>query len=299
MKRNVLSILSAILLIATLLAGSDSAFARPPVQAGAPTMISYQGQVTVNGEPYNGTGYFKFAVVDAGGTSYWTNDGTTGGEPSAAVTLPVTNGLFTVLLGDAGMEPLPASAFAGPERYLRVWFKGDGATFARLTPDQRIAAVPYALQAAQVANSSSQPANCCVYRLSCSGTSPVSGDFAQVGGIGSENEVVGHKVIGPGGEEIIQKTAGQLKWTDVTLWRGLSADRSLWDWRQRVVQGEVVTARCDCTITMLDAEQHEIAKWELVRAWPARLAGPILPTDLDQAPIEEIVLTHEGVVRVK
>ena len=30
-------------------------------------MISYQGLVKVSGVPYNGTGYFKFAVVDAAG----------------------------------------------------------------------------------------------------------------------------------------------------------------------------------------------------------------------------------------
>ena len=86
-------------------------------QAGAPTVVSYQGQVTVGGLPYTGDGAFKFAVVDASGaTNYWANDGTAGGAPGAAVTLPVTGGLFSVLLGE-GMTALPASTIntlAGP-----------------------------------------------------------------------------------------------------------------------------------------------------------------------------------------
>ena len=69
------------------------------------------------------------------------------GQPNAAVSLTVTNGLFNVLLGDAGMTALPASVFSGTTRYLRVWFSSDNIAFALLSPDRRIAAVPYALQA--------------------------------------------------------------------------------------------------------------------------------------------------------
>lgn len=159
MKRSLPIIISILALVAALLAGSGNALARPRQQGGAPAVVSYQGQVAVNGQPYSGTGYFKFAVVDAGGaTSYWSNDGTStaGSEPTAAVSLPVANGLFTVLLGDtslAGMtQPLAATVFGGPEHYLRVWFSADGVTYTQLTPDRRIAAVPYALQAEQAAN---------------------------------------------------------------------------------------------------------------------------------------------------
>ena len=75
--------------------------ARPLLQSGAPQVVSYQGQVTVDGAAYSGAGYFKFAVVNAAGdTTYWANDGTAAGEPATAVQLSVVNGLFNVLLGD-------------------------------------------------------------------------------------------------------------------------------------------------------------------------------------------------------
>jgi hypothetical protein len=105
--------------------------------------------------PYTGDGHFKFAVVNAAGTtSYWSNDGTStgGGAPTAAVPLVVSEGLFSVLLGDttlSGMtQALAADVFSQPDRYLRVWFSTSvGSTFSQLTPDTRIASVPYALQA--------------------------------------------------------------------------------------------------------------------------------------------------------
>lgn len=126
-------------------------------QSGVPTIVSYQGQVSVGGVPYTGTGYFKFAIIDsAGSSSYWSNDSTSvnGSEPTNPITITVTSGLFNVLLGDLtipGMtQPLDA-AFGGPDRSLRVWFSDDNSTFQQLNPDRRIAAVPYALQAQEAA----------------------------------------------------------------------------------------------------------------------------------------------------
>jgi hypothetical protein len=135
-----------------------AAGAAPLAQGGgAPTVVAYQGQVQVNDTPFEGSGHFKFAVVNpAGDTSYWSNDGTSvgGAEPTAAVTLTVSGGLFSVLLGDTALDgmtqALTADAFDEPDRRLRVWFSSDGLTFSQLTPDTRIAAVPYALQAERV-----------------------------------------------------------------------------------------------------------------------------------------------------
>jgi hypothetical protein len=156
-KRGILlSVLIAIATLAALLA-----ITRPiKAQSGAPTVVSYQGLVTVDGAAYSGPGYFKFAVVNpAGSTTYWSNDGssTGGGEPTNAVPLAVSDGLFNVLLGDTAlpnMTTLPASAFDGTDRALRVWFSqtGTAGTFTLLSPDRPIAAVPYALQAEEAKN---------------------------------------------------------------------------------------------------------------------------------------------------
>jgi len=65
---------------------------QPQLPAQVPNLVSHQGRVAVNGVNFNGSGQFKFALVNANGsTSYWSNDGTSsaGSEPAAAVTLPV------------------------------------------------------------------------------------------------------------------------------------------------------------------------------------------------------------------
>jgi hypothetical protein len=118
---------------------------------GAPEVVAYQGEVQVGGSPY---------TINGGGiTSFWSNDGTStgGGAPSAAVQLAVSDGLFAILLGDtsvAGMtQALTADVFNQPDRYLRVWFSTSvGGPFEQLTPDTRLAAVPYALQAQEAAD---------------------------------------------------------------------------------------------------------------------------------------------------
>ena len=143
----------ALLLIFSLARAERNA---APQGVTAPTLVSFQGKITANGSAYGGAGYFKFAVVNAAGTtSYWSNDGTStaGNEPTVSTPLTVSNGLFTVLLGDttqSGMSsPLSASIFAAADRRLRVWFSTTGSTgtFEQLAPDYAIGAVPFALNA--------------------------------------------------------------------------------------------------------------------------------------------------------
>ncbi|MEI8043904.1 MAG: hypothetical protein WCL11_21015 [Verrucomicrobiota bacterium] len=120
----------------------------------APGLISHQGRVTVNGLAFNGTGQFKFALVDADGTTtYWSNDGTsTGGSaPTDPVSLSVSRGIFAVNLGDtnlAHMTTLPAALFANnPAIYLRTWFDDGTTGFQQISPTVRLTSAGYALSA--------------------------------------------------------------------------------------------------------------------------------------------------------
>ena len=119
----------------------------------APPIISYSGQVTVDGQPYTGTGLFKFAFVDGQGQfSYWSHDGTStaGSEPNGQVSISVNSGLYSVLLGDtslSGMSAIAESIFTNHnDVHLRIWFS-DGTGFEQLSPDRRFASVPYSLGA--------------------------------------------------------------------------------------------------------------------------------------------------------
>lgn len=131
-----------------------------PLTAQVPQLINFQGRIAVGTTNFEGSGQFKFALVNADGSAtYWSNDSssTGGGEPTAAVTLPVVKGLYSVLLGDAtlpNMTVVPSSVFSNGDVHLRVWFNDGVNGFHHLTPDQRIAAVGYAMMAANVPDGS-------------------------------------------------------------------------------------------------------------------------------------------------
>ena len=130
--------------------------AAPLMSGPPPSMINYQGVIQVGGFAYNGTGYFKFAIIDAangnGTTNYWANDGTASGQPDTSVPLTVDKGLFNVLLGDTSLSgmltPLIDSVFYETNTYLRVWFgQNILGPFEPVEPNQRVASVAYALRA--------------------------------------------------------------------------------------------------------------------------------------------------------
>jgi len=121
-------------------------FSSLDVRADGPALINYQGRVVISNVNFNGTGQFKFALVNsAGTTTYWSNNGTStnGSEPTAPVSLTVTSGLYSVLLGDtslgASMTVIPTTVFAQTDLRLRVWFNDGTHGSQLLSPDQRLA----------------------------------------------------------------------------------------------------------------------------------------------------------------
>jgi hypothetical protein len=126
----------------------------PLAFGGVPPLLNFQGRIVIGDVSYNGTGQFQFALVDGTGTNtFWSNDGTGagGGEPSAAISLALTNGLYAVVLGDtnvSGMpQPIDPDTFTNADVRLRVWFNDGTHGFEQLSPDQRIVSAGYSLVA--------------------------------------------------------------------------------------------------------------------------------------------------------
>lgn len=134
-----------------------------------PAMIHYQGRISVNGVPFEGTGRFKFALVgpaESGSDpiTLWSNDDSSenGSEPATAVSLLVSKGLYAVLLGNTNLTGMTARLM--PDHFqhagvaLRVWFDNGTDGFKRITPDQRVASVAYAF-VAETANEAERAAH--------------------------------------------------------------------------------------------------------------------------------------------
>jgi phage tail-like protein len=127
----------------------------------------------------------------------------------------------------------------------------------------------------------------------------VAGLFTEVGGLGSESDVVEHKPISSKGVDFVQKMPGRLKWGDITLKRGITATMDVWTWRQLVVDGKTVDARANGTIIMFDNDGSAVAQWDFVNGWPSKVSGPSLTSDSTAFGVEEMTIVHEGIKRTK
>ena len=104
------------------------------LHAGAPLKINFQGRLEESGQPAEGAKNFVFKIYDAlsAGSLVWT---------SQAQSVPVTNGVFSVLLETGTPVNLSTGAFAGA-RYVEITVDG-----VALSPRQEMASAPYALVA--------------------------------------------------------------------------------------------------------------------------------------------------------
>ena len=166
--------------------------------AQVPSLINYEGRIAVGGTNFDGTGLFQFTLVNGptGAPTYWSNG-------VGAVSLTVTKGLYSVLLGDtslANMAALPTTVFTNTDVRLRVRFD-DGVHGAQLlAPDQRIAAAGYALvaQNANVATSFSSTSDLTAQRLNIGTGNTLSGILATIAGGYNNPASAGYTTVGGG-----------------------------------------------------------------------------------------------------
>jgi phage tail-like protein len=135
------------------------------------------------------------------------------------------------------------------------------------------------------------------FSLDLQGTA--KGYFKEVSGIGSEHELIEDKLTTDKGIDFIKKLPGRLKWNDVTLKRGITDNMDIWEWRKLAEDGDMSKARKDCSIIMYDRAGKPQARWNFVAAWPSKVTGPEAKSDSNDIGIEEMVLVHEGLERVK
>ncbi|MGI5154082.1 phage tail protein [Microbispora sp. CA-102843] len=91
----------------------------------------------------------------------------------------------------------------------------------------------------------------------------------------------------------VRKLPGLVTHSDITLSRGITSDRKLWDWREKAMKGNV--ERHDISITLLDDNGNAKITWNLFDCWPRQWTGPSLNATTDDLAIEQLVLACERV----
>ncbi|MCL4264260.1 MAG: phage tail protein [Anaerolineae bacterium] len=127
----------------------------------------------------------------------------------------------------------------------------------------------------------------------------VSGYFTECSGLGSEQEIVEHKVITESGQEVVMKLPGRLKWENITLKRGITSSMDIWNWRKQVEDGNVDAARHNGSVVMYNQQLAPIARWNFEQAWPVKVSGPQPKADSNEIGVEELTIAHEYIVRVQ
>jgi phage tail-like protein len=116
--------------------------------------------------------------------------------------------------------------------------------------------------------------------------------FSEVSGLEVSIEVVEYRQGNSAGLAE-QKLPGLHRYSNLTLKRGFTADLSLWNWFNGIVNGNLV--RKEIGIILLDAAENPVLSWRVHNAWPSRWTGPVLNAHTNDVAIESLEIVHEGI----
>jgi len=123
--------------------------------------------------------------------------------------------------------------------------------------------------------------------------------FREAGGFDSQTEIIESREQGPKGVTIIKKLPGALKWSNISLKRGMTDSLDMHKWRKEVEDGKIETARKDGSIVIYDPMLKEVGRYNFTRGWPSKWKGGDLNSTANAVVVEELEIAHEGLVRVK
>lgn len=117
------------------------------------------------------------------------------------------------------------------------------------------------------------------------------GGFTEVSGLNAESDIIEYRE----GSDLarMRKLPALLKFGNITLKRGYTQNRGLWEWRKTTLDG--ATERHNGAIVLLDESRTPRLRWEFFEAWISKYEGPALNAATNEAAIESIELAVENV----
>ncbi|HEX2093620.1 MAG TPA: phage tail protein [Longimicrobiaceae bacterium] len=88
----------------------------------------------------------------------------------------------------------------------------------------------------------------------------------------------------------------RVKWSNITLRKGIGAGTGLWDWHYEFVEGK--GKRRDGVIVLLNDIMLPNNIWYFRRGLPVRYSGPGMNAQESRVAIEAIEIAHEGIWQV-
>ncbi len=115
--------------------------------------------------------------------------------------------------------------------------------------------------------------------------------FSEVSGLTAEGDPVDYR---EGTDRInnVRKLVGLRKYANLMFKRGYVQDTTLWDWYQRIANGEA--DRRNGSVVLMNEGHRDVMRWNFDNAWINKIEGPGLNASNNEVAIENMELCHEG-----
>ena len=117
------------------------------------------------------------------------------------------------------------------------------------------------------------------------------GAFAEAGGLTADGDAVDYRE-GSDLQSNVRKLPGLRKYTNITLKRGYTQDKTLWQWYMNIVNGQ--SDRRNVTLVLMNERREPVLRWHAENAWINKIEGPALKASSNDVAMESVELMHES-----
>lgn len=115
--------------------------------------------------------------------------------------------------------------------------------------------------------------------------------FSEVNGLVAHGDPVEYRE-GTDPVNTPRKLTGLRKYDNLTFKRGYVQDTSLWQWYQRIANGE--SDRRNGSVVLMNEAHRDVMRWNFDNAWINKIEGPGLNATNNDVAVESMELCHEG-----
>jgi|GEM_PF-239572 len=130
-----------------------------------------------------------------------------------------------------------------------------------------------------------------VFRFFVQIESIIAAEFLECGGLTMDREVLEH--VEGGVNNFTYKLPGRVKYSNITLKRGITYSRALWEWYCKGLY-DCRVLRKNISIILGNPEGRIAKQWNVIGAYPIKWSGPTLNTETNQVASETLELAHHG-----
>src|SRR5438034_1100246 len=112
-----------------------------------------------------------------------------------------------------------------------------------------------------------------------------AGSFRECAGLMSDGDVVEYRE-GTDLPLTPRKLMGLRKYGNITLKRGYTPNRELWNWYQNIVNG--IADRRNGSIVLMDEERRDVMRWSIENAWINKIEAPSFNATGNEVAMESV-----------